>query len=380
MAVRRRARQLCTLLGLVGALALTGPACAPGRPASAPVGGGEASTAPAAEYFAGKTLTVLVNFSAGGPTDTFARLVAQYLPRHLPGRPALVVENLAGAGGVIAAKHLYHAAPRDGLTLGAFSSLLTAQLVQGASAKYDATGFLWLGGSNETAVSYAHQSLGVRSWRDLRRPAQEIVVGGLSPESAKDLAMRTFLDLIGAKYRYVTGYPGVSEIALAFRRGEVTFAEDNLPIWMSTVAPLVREGIAVPVGQRGILRAGQLVRDLRVGDVPTYLEAVVQLQGEAARQRVEYRALALLVEAGSLFRAVVYPPSTDPALVALMRQAVADTFADTEFQAAAEKQLGYPLELVPGAEAQAVAERVIGGATADPEAVDYLQRQAGERS
>ncbi len=380
MAVRQRARWLHPFLGLLGAVALTGFACTPGRSANAPAGGGGVSTAPGEEYFAGKTLTVLVNFSAGGPTDTFARLVAQYLPRHLPGRPTLVVENLAGAGGVIAAKHLYHAAPRDGLTLGAFSSLLTAQLVQGASAKYDATGFVWLGGSNETAVSYAHQSLGVRSWRDLRRPAQEIVIGGLSPESAKDLAMRAFLTLLDARYRYVTGYPGVSEIALAFRRGEVTFAEDNLPIWMSTVAPLVREGIAIPIGQRGILRAGQLVRDPRVGDVPTYLEAVVQLQGEAARQRVEYRALALLIEASSLFRAVVYPPGTDPTVVALMRQAVAATFADTEFQAAAEKQLGYPLEFVPGAEAQAVAGRVIGAATADPEATEYLQRQAGEQS
>jgi tripartite-type tricarboxylate transporter receptor subunit TctC len=370
------------LVVLAALLALPLFACAAPGAGTAP---GGRTTGRAAEraarspdYFAGKTLTVLVNFSAGGPTDIFARMVAQHLGKHIPGNPTVIVENRPGAGGVIGANQLYNTPRKDGLTVGIFSSPFSAQVLEGEGVQYDSAQFLWLGGVNESQVSYAHQSLGIRSPRELPQAPNEIIVGGLSPDSAKDLSMRTFLNLLGVRYKYVTGYPGVAEITLAVRRGEVNFAEDSLTSWMANIVPMVKEGVAYPMGQRGIVKGGRIVRDPRVPDIPTYFETVLELRGAAAKQTVDYRAMELLIELGTMLRAIVYPPGTPSELVAVMRQAVADTFADPELQAAAEKQLGFQFEFVPGAEAQALAEKIIKTVREDPDALEYLRRMARE--
>jgi len=354
---------------------LAAPAAKPAGRAAGQPGGAPGA---AADYFAGKTVTVLVNFSAGGPTDIFARMVAQFLDKHIPGRPKVIVENKAGAGGVIGANQLYRVARKDGLTVGMFSSPFASQVIQGEGVQYDSAGFIWLAGVNESQVSYASSSLGVRSARDLAQAREEIVVGGLSPDNSKDMAMRTFLNMMGVPYKYVTGYPGQADVVLAFRRGEVNYAEDSLTSYAATVVPMIREGQVVPMGQRGIVKNGQFVRDPRVPDVPTFFETATEMKGESVKQTVDYRAMALLVELGTMLRAIVYPPGTDPMLVEAMQQAMADTFADPELQATAEKQLGFQFEFVPAAEAQALAQKIVNSASDDPDALEYLRRQAGE--
>jgi tripartite-type tricarboxylate transporter receptor subunit TctC len=374
------------LVALVVGCAQTVPSAAPGAPpvragrpagaAAAPAAAPGAPTGARLEYFTGKTLTVLVNFTAGGPTDIFARMVAQYLDRHIPGNPTVVVENKPGAGGVIGANYLYNVARKDGLTLGIFSSPFAAQVIQGEGVQYDSAEFQWVGGVSESQVTYARTSLGIKTPRDLLSPSQEMIVGGLSADSAKDLRMRTFLNLLGAKYRYVTGYPGQADVVLAFRRGEVNVGDDSLTSWITNVVPLVKEGEAAPIAQQGIVKNGRVVRDPRVADIPTYFEIVEQLKGDAATQTVDYRAMSALIELGSVLRALVYPPGTDPVLVQVMRKAVADTFADPEFQAAAEKQLGFQFEFVPGVAAQTLAEKIIQGTNEDPEPIDHLRQLA----
>lgn len=375
---------LCSLLVLlVAGCAQTKSADAPAAqvakaaPAAAAPSSGLAPPAQAhPEYFAGKTLTVLVNFSAGGPTDIFARMVARYLDRHIPGNPTVVVENKPGAGGVIGANYLYNAARKDGLTLGIFSAPFSAQVIQGEGLQYDSAGFRWVGGVSESQVTYARTSLGINTPRELLSPSQELIVGGLSADSAKDLRMRTFFNLLGAKYRYVTGYPGQADVVLAFRRGEINVGDDSLTSWITNVVPLVKEGEATPIAQQGIVQNGRVVRDPRIADIPTYFEIVEQLKGVAAAQTLEYRALTAVIELGSVLRALVYPPGTDPVLVQAMSKAVADTFADPEFQAAAEKQLGFQFEFIPAADAQSLAEKIIQDANNDAEPLDYLKQLA----
>jgi hypothetical protein len=143
---------------------------------------------------------------------------------------------------------------------------------------------------------------------------------------------------------------------------------------------MIREGQVVPMGQRGIVKGGQLVRDPRVADVPTFFETAIELKGEGVKQTVDYRAMTLLVELGTMLRAIVYPPGTDAALVQAMQQAMADTFADPELQAAAEKQLGFQFEFVPGPEAQELAQLIMNQANDDPAALDYLRRLARDKS
>jgi tripartite-type tricarboxylate transporter receptor subunit TctC len=394
MRMRRQAGWVLLAVALLLAGCSAGPARPPAagaNPGAPPAGAAGAATAvpaapvapaaakPASDYYAGKTLTMLVNFSAGGPTDIFARMVAPYLERHIPGRPRIVVENRGGAGGVVGANQVYNAPRKDGLTLGVFTSPFGSQLVASEGVQYDAAQLLWAGGTSETSISYVSSGTGIAGPRDILGGRQELVVGGLSPDSSSDLLMRSYLNTIGARYKYVTGYPGQADVVLAFRRGEVTYAQDNLTSWLAVVVPMVRDGQAVAVGQRGIVRGGQVVRDPRVPDIPTLLEMAVELKGEAVRPTVEYRAVQLVSRMTALARGFVFPPGTSGELVETMRKAVAETFADPEFQAASEQQLGILFEFMVGAEAQELAQQIVGSTNDDPEALEYLKRLARER-
>jgi hypothetical protein len=134
----------------------------------------------------------------------------------------------------------------------------------------------------------------------------------------------------------------------------------------------------VAVAQRGNPSGGLIVRDPRVSDIPTYGEIAIELKGDAVRQTVDYHALTMIAQLGAMLRAMVYPPGVDAGLVEVMRQAMAETFADPEFQAAAEKQLGFQFEFVPGAEAQELAQSILNQASDDREALDYLRRLSRE--
>src|SRR5215212_1870249 len=329
-------------IGALGScLALVLVACAPGTSSGAagapakPAKPGRQDAAPAAaqavtrsDYFAGKTVTLLVNFSPGGPTDVFARLLARSLDQHTPGRPTIIVENKPGAGGMIGMNYVYNVSKKDGLTLGVFTPGFPGQILESDGVQYDEGEFANLGVTLESQASFARSELAVKSMQELPQASTEVVFGGLSPDSSKDLGMRAALNTLGVKYKYVTGYPGNADFRAAFQRGEINFAEESLTGWFTGVAPLVAQGQAVPMGQRGLLKDGKLVRDSRLPDVPTYEEIAVSLKGEAVKETVDYRALYALVGMNLTSREVVYPPGTEPGIVEIMRQAVADTFQD----------------------------------------------------
>jgi tripartite-type tricarboxylate transporter receptor subunit TctC len=337
-----------------------------------------ASAAPASTSFAGKTITLSVNYSAGGPTDVFARLLAQHLDRHIPGKPTIIVDNKPGAGGIVGMNHVYNVVRKDGLTIGVFTPHYTGQILGAEGVQFDESQFQHLGATAESQASFVHQRV-ARSGRELPQATAEVIAAGLSPDSSKDMSIRSALNLLGVRFKYVTGYPGNSDMRAAFQRGEVNFVEESLTGWFTGVQPLLKEGGAVPVAQRGISRNGQIVRDPRLADVPTYFELAEELRGPDVRNTVEYRALTTVVNTSAMSREIVYPPGVDPAVVDLMRQAVADTFADEEFLAAAEKLLGFKMEFIPGSEAAALAQRIIRESSADADALEYLKRLTKER-
>ncbi len=320
-----------------------------------------------------------MNYSAGGPTDVSARMIAQYLGKHVPGNPQIIVENKAGAGGLVGKNYVYNVAKKDGTLIGVFSATFGHQLVSGDGVQYDSSKFNWLAGFAETAVGFVGTGTGVRTGRELATTNAEIISGGLAPDTTKDMSLRTFLNMLGLKYKYVTGYPGSADARLAFQRGEINFYEDSLTSWFGGFVPMMKEGVLTPIGQQGLFRNGQVVRDPRVPDYPTYQEIAVEARGESVKQSVEYRAMTAVVQLGTMLLAVVYPPGVDPSLVEMMRQAVSDTLADPEYRDAFEKQLGFPYELIPGAEAQSLAEKIVKDASEDQEALEYLRRLSREK-
>jgi tripartite-type tricarboxylate transporter receptor subunit TctC len=369
---------LCTSALLACTQAAPASPAAPGRADARGGAGPPASQRGTPDnYFAGKTLTILVNLSAGGPTDVFARMIGQYLARHIPGNPSIVVENRTGAGGTVGLNHLYAVSRKDGLTLGVVSAPFDTQLYGDPTGiEYDASKFYWVGSVGESEVGFVAKDLGVKTPRELLSTSNEVVLGGLKRESVKDLYDRTFLDLLGVKYKYVTGYPGNADARLAMQRGEINFYSESLTGWFTAIAPLAQEGTVVPIAQSGLIRGSEVVRDPRVKDLPTYPEVAAELRGDRIRDTIGYRATVPLAQTLSMLRAIIYPPGTPPEIGEIMRKAMAETFVDPEFQALSMKQVGFVLELTPGTEAEQLARQIIE--ESDHAALEHLRGMTRE--
>ncbi|MBI2087988.1 MAG: hypothetical protein HYT78_04495 [Deltaproteobacteria bacterium] len=289
-------------------------------------------------FYKGKTLRLLVNFTAGGPTDIFARLMARYLSKHIPGTPGVIVENMGGAGGIIGANHVYGAAKPDGLTVGVFSGSHVAQILASSGVRYDLRNMPIIAGAAETSVVVIRADTGVKAPSDLLTLQKPIVVGGLGRESPKDLALRLALDLLGVGHRYVTGYKGVAEIRLAIKQGEVNYSSESLTGYNSAVVPMVREGVVVPLFQEGVLSPdSEIVRDTRSA-LPSLKEVFVKVRGKEPSGSL-WEAYKVLAGANSMLRFIAAPPKTPSEPVQILRGSFRETFEDPEFKAESDRIL-----------------------------------------
>lgn len=304
-------------------------------------------------FYKGKSVRMVVNFTAGGPTDIFARLIARHLPKHISGGPTVVVENMGGAGGIIGANHVYEVAKPDGLTLGVFSGVHMAQVLNSAGVRYDLKKMPIIAGAAETSVQFVGAETGVKSVGDLLKASKPIVVAGLGRESVKDLALRLALNLLGVTHRYVTGYKGVAEIRLALRQGEVNYSSESLTGYNAAMVALVQEGIVVPLFQEGLLSPeGDVVRDLR-SDLPTFKEIFTQIKGKEPSGPL-WEAYKIGGGANTMLRFIAVPPNTPAKLVEILRGSFRDTFEEAEFKAESDRVLRFLLRAFVGEEAEKV--------------------------
>jgi tripartite-type tricarboxylate transporter receptor subunit TctC len=176
---------------------------------------------PAADFYKGATVTMVVSTSAGGGYDTLARAIARQLGQHIPGHPTIVVRNMPGAGGIIATNYLYSAAPRDGSVLGLIQSDPPLEPLFGAKqAQFDPLKFNWLGTpSVETAMVLVWHTVPVNSVDDLRRRVTEMGASGANSTPA--FFARLLNAILGTKMRVIPAYPGQNDAFLAMERGEL---------------------------------------------------------------------------------------------------------------------------------------------------------------
>ena len=174
-----------------------------------------------ADFYRGKNLNLIVGYSAGGGYDTYSRILARHLGKHIPGNPSIVVQNMPGAGSLKFANYLYNVAPKDGATIGTFSRGMAMEpLIGGTNVQFDATKFTWLGsGTNETSVFVAWHTAPVKTWNDI--VTKPFTVGGEGSGSDPDIYALLLKNAFGAKLKLISGYPGTAEIAIALERGEV---------------------------------------------------------------------------------------------------------------------------------------------------------------
>lgn len=283
-----------------------------------------AAAAPVDEFYKGKTITLIVGGSAGGGYDTLGRAIARYIGRHIPGNPTVVVEDMPGAGGLVAMDYLFRTAERDGSVIALVENgPPLAPLFGVAQARYDATKFNWLGTpSVETAVTLVWHTVPVNSLADLK--AHATTMGASGTNSTQAFYTRLIDTLLGTKMKAINGYKGLNDTFLAMERGEI----DGSPSVFYSAITSTRPHWLPDHLAKAILQYGpRPVKDLAgvpfVPDLITTPDDILLMQA----------AVAPL----ALGRPLVMPPGVLAERVAAMRQALADTFADADFLADATK-------------------------------------------
>ena len=186
-----------------------------------------------ADFYRGKTVRIIVGFSAGGGYDAYSRLIGRHLQKHIPGNPSVIVDNMAGAGSIIAANYMYNAAPKDGTVIGNISGqIILEQLFANPSVQYDLGKFRYLGVPiGETYLLLVTRKPGIAKFEELLgAKSKQIVVGGI-PGSTVEQGPILLRDLLGANIKVVSGYKGTSDVRLAIESGEL---DGFLNSWEST--------------------------------------------------------------------------------------------------------------------------------------------------
>jgi tripartite-type tricarboxylate transporter receptor subunit TctC len=289
----------------------------------APLGGRPVE---AQSFYEGKTVRVIVGLAPGGGFDTYARLIARHLGRHVPGNPAVVVENMTGAGSLVSANHVYRVARPDGLTIGNFNGpLMLGQLVGQPGIEFDARKFEFVGAAvKEDVVCAVTRASGVTSmetWMTARTPVK---LGGVAPGGSPDNTARTLKAALGLPIQVVSGYKGTAEIRLAAEGGEL---HGGCWSWES-----------MRVTWRKALEAGEVVPVVQVTprpfpDLPSVPLAINLAKTEEARGLIR----AGVQNSSAFARPFVLPPGTPKDRVQLLRRAFQDTLKDPAFVAEAEK-------------------------------------------
>ena len=189
-----------------------------------------ASAAPAAaedanalaQFYAGKTVTISVGFSSGGIFDLYARILARHMGQHIPGKPAVIVQNLPGAGGRRLANLFQKVGPHDGTAIGITTpGIVTDQVMQAEGVQYDLRKFHWVGSpADEVNVLWVWHTTPVKTLADVRE--REVPLSSTGHGSPNYFVPRILNQLIGTKFKVLTGYPGATEADLAIERGEVS--------------------------------------------------------------------------------------------------------------------------------------------------------------
>jgi hypothetical protein len=175
----------------------------------------------AADFYRGRTITVIVGFGAGGGYDLYARLLAHYLGNHIAGQPNVVVQNMEGAGSVRAANYVYSVAPKDGTVIAAVNQNMPMyQMLGGAGAQFNAADINWLGSmASSNGTLYTWYQSGIKTIEDAK--ARDVLLGGAGTTSDSYIYPTLLNGLLGTRFKVINGYAGTKEIHLALERGEV---------------------------------------------------------------------------------------------------------------------------------------------------------------
>lgn len=279
------------------------------------------------QFYSGRQIKLFVGGGAGGGYDFYARLIGPYLSKHLPGNPTILVQGMPGAGGIIAANHLYSRAPRDGTEIGIVGRVVgTHPLLnpKDTAVKYDARKFNWIGTPlQEVGLLIVRGASVVNTLNDLK--VHKLTIAGTAPSAPPSFYPTMMNKVLDTKFQVVSGYASLQEALLAVERGETDgyMASSASAALRDRIAPWMKEGKVKLVAQIGV------AKDPRNGNVPLILE----LADTAVERQLMETILAQQVMAWPF----VAPPGLPDDRVKALRDAFDATMKDPAFLAEAAK-------------------------------------------
>lgn len=308
--------------------------------------------AQSAPFYRSKMITFVVGVSPGGAYDVWARLIASHMSKHIPGNPQIIVQNMPGAGGLVAANYVYNVAKPDGLTtVMPANRLYIDQFVGRSEVKFDVRKFVWIGNPQRYyTVIYMRADAPYKSITDVINAKVPPKCGAPGTNSAGYTLSQLLEDTIGAKFEFVLGYPGASEIDLAVERGEVVCRGHDIINHFSgaTYKAWHEKGF-----DRHIVQDSPK-RDPKLPDTPTIFELMDQYK----TPQISRRTAEFISASAEFGRPMLTSPGTPADRVKVLREAYAKTMKDPGFVAQVDKS---QLVLQPssGEELQALANRIM---------------------
>jgi tripartite-type tricarboxylate transporter receptor subunit TctC len=318
-------------------------------------------------FYQGKTVRIIVGSGTGGLYDLWARLFAKHMPKHIPGNPNMIVQNMPGAGGLAATNYLYGLTKSDGLTLGMFQAHRYMQQLTGAEeVKFDLRRFNWIGTMEKTEVMfYVRADAPYKSFDDVLKSSEPLKCGATGSTDGTYLLAKIFEETVGAKFNLVVGYQSGNAIDLAMEKGEVVcrgmivtghFSREPFLTWH-------KKGF-----DRHLAQSGQK-RDPRMAEVPSLVELMDKYKTADLSRRV-----AQVILAGNEYgRPMVATPGVPSDRVRILRDAYSRSLTDPQLLEEA-KQSKLAVEPASGEELQALTERVMNQS---PEVIERVKRLLG---
>ena len=294
------------------------------------------------QFYRGKSINIYVGSSAGGGYDSYARILGRYVSKYIPGNPIIVPQNMPGAGGNKAAGYVYSVAPKDGTAIGAiFPGSILQPLIGDTAVQHDPAKFIYLGSANSDVYTcVVRTDAPVKTFKDVL--THEMIVGA-SNEGGTTRDMPTVSNnVLGARFRIVTGYAGTQEIALAVERNEVHGICGFGFTSLLTIRPdWVQRGVVSILVQENA-KGGAVLNQMGVPRTVDF-----------AKTAEDRQVMELVYSQGVFGRPYVFPPGVPADRVAALRKAFMTAFQDKELQAEAAR-IKLDIEAISGEDVQSM--------------------------
>jgi tripartite-type tricarboxylate transporter receptor subunit TctC len=320
---------------------------------------------PVADFYKGKAVQLVVGYGPGGGYDVYARVVARYLGKFIPGTPTVVVVNMPGAGSLRAANYLYNTAPKDGTVIGAFARDMPLMGVLGdnSNVQFDARKFNWLGSvssaQNDAYLLLVRKDAPVHAIEDARRPGgPQLILGGTAEGATGNDVSILLRDTLGLNLKLITGYPDSGALFLAVDRKEAEGRFVGLSAVQSTKSDWLKPDGPV----HALLQFARVTRHPLFPDVPTARELARDPKSLALIELAELPYL--------LSRPMAAPPNLPPERAQALQKAFMALQSDPDYLAECQR-LGLDVSPVDGQQALALIDKL---ATAPPDLLQALKK------